>query len=93
MPTKRSTTPAETYTAAQLPEVLRSKLVAGIVVSALDAAAKEMGTGEDYPQAFHAAASDVLTTTAQEIRDWHDQKPSPDHMNGGALPGRFGDPA
>jgi hypothetical protein len=52
-----------------------------------------MGTGEDYPQAFHAAASDVLTTTAQEIRDWHDQKPSPDHMNGGALPGRFGDPA
>jgi hypothetical protein len=86
---KTATNPVETYTAAQLPEILRSKLVAGIVMSALDAVAQDAESQGDYA----AAMRDVLTTTAQEIRDWHDQKPSPDHMNGGAVPPRFGDPS
>jgi hypothetical protein len=84
---KTATTPAETYTAAQLPEVLRSKLVAGVVIAALDKAAERPEGPVEDPFAA------ILTVTAQEIRDWHDQKPSPDHMNGGAVPPRFGDPS
>jgi hypothetical protein len=84
---KAATAPAETYLAAQLPEVLRSKLVAGIITRWLDEGAAH-ASGED-----RGDLADVFTTTAQEIRDWHDQKPSPDHMNGGAVPTRHPDPA
>jgi hypothetical protein len=92
MPARKTTTnPTETYTAAQLPEVLRSKLVAGVVTAALDHAANTRA-GDDLTGS-PSPVVDILTTTAQEIRDWHDQKPSPDHMNGGAVPPRFGDPS
>jgi hypothetical protein len=86
MPARKTTTnPVETYTASQLPEVLRSKLVAGVVIAALDRAAEQPDGEVGDPFAA------ILTVTAQEIRDWHDQKPIPDHMNGGAVPPRFGD--
>jgi hypothetical protein len=85
-----ATTPAETYTAAQLPEVLRSKLVAGVITARLKRDAQELLEGGD---AGAQSLADLFAVTAQEIQDWHDQKPSPDHMNGGAVPPRFGDPS
>jgi hypothetical protein len=87
MPARKTTTnPVETYTASQLPEVLRSKLVAGVVI-----AASWIGPPSSRTDEVGDPFAAILTVTAQEIRDWHDQKPSPDHMNGGAVPPRFGD--
>ncbi len=74
MGTSRATRPApETR---ELPEVLRSALVAGIVAASLEHAAGE--AEGDYA----VATADVLTTTATEIREWHAPKPGPAEQNG-----------
>lgn len=81
MPSRPRPTEA-VYTAAQLPEILRSALIAGIITRFLEDAA---GDGQDtegrpIPEPVQA----VLKTTAQEIRDWHTAKPRPADLNGGA---------
>lgn len=80
MPSPKRSTEA-TYTTDQLPEVLRSALIAGIIIRFLDDTA---GDGQDtegrpIPEPVQA----VLKTTAQEIRDWHTPKPRPAELNGG----------
>lgn len=74
----------ETYTAAQLPEMLRSVLIAGLVTTALDAEAAILTSAEGgATDGFAQAHAEVLRTTAEEIRAWHVPKPRPDHLNGG----------
>lgn len=75
----RNLTPPETYTIDQLPEILRSPLIAGIITRFLD----DLATGQDSEgRPIPAPVQDVLTTTAEEIRSWHTPKPRPAELNG-----------
>lgn len=60
-------------------EMLRSRLVAEVVASALDWAAKSDDVALSAP-----ATADILATSATELRDWH-AKPRHDAARDGIL--------
>lgn len=77
----RATRPTEeTYTASELPEVLRSVAVAGIVVAAAEREAALLRESDD---SFALASASVLQSFVTELEDWHHPKPRPVELNGG----------